>query len=117
MDYELILCKCWFSTAKVVIAYPTLVPVVLEMFESLKVPEEEARKRIIIAGWGLQDKGPSGFIQMEDLLGRGNIRIPERFDGHMSHETTLLCYSSGTTGKPKGVEVRIRPELIEGAAC
>lgn len=28
----------------------------------------------------------------------------ERFDGAESNETTLLCYSSGTTGLPKGVE-------------
>ena len=76
------------------------------MFELLKVGKSEARKRIVIAGWGLKAKGPAGFLQLEDLLGKGSIDEPENFDGPLCHETTLLCYSSGTTGKPKGVEVR-----------
>ena len=88
----------------------------LKTFELLKVPQEEARKRIIIAGWGLKDKGPSGLLQLEDLLGKGSIRKPENFNGTASNETTLLCYSSGTTGKPKGVEVRFREPFMAEAS-
>nr|WBR81425.1 4-coumaroyl-CoA ligase [Sanghuangporus baumii] len=92
------------SGASLVITYPALLPVVLKMFEHLKIDAKQARQRIVIAGWGLKDKGPKGFIQMEDLLGTGRLENEERFDGPLANETTLLCYSSGTTGKPKGVE-------------
>ena len=92
------------SCAKAVLVHPALVPVVVAMFKHLQVDPRDAQKRIIIAGWGLDDKGPSGFLQAEQLLGKGTMS-PERFDGELSNETVLLCYSSGTTGKPKGVEV------------
>ena len=97
----------FLSGASIVITYPALLPVVLKMFESLGIDAKQARQRIVIAGWGLSDKGPKGFIQMEDLLGTGSLEKEERFDGPLAHETTLLCYSSGTTGKPKGVEVSV----------
>lgn len=93
------------SCAKVVLVHPALLPVVVEMFQHLKVDPRDAQKRIIVAGWGLDTKAPKGFLQLEDLLGKGATK-PERFDGVLSNETVLLCYSSGTTGKPKGVEVR-----------
>ncbi|KAL5530601.1 hypothetical protein ACEPAF_6859 [Sanghuangporus sanghuang] len=96
------------SGASLVITYPALLPVVLKMFESLEMDAKQARQRIVIAGWGLKDKGPKGFIQMEDLLGTGRLENEERFDGPLANETTLLCYSSGTTGKPKGVETTHR---------
>ncbi|KAF9039471.1 AMP binding protein [Hymenopellis radicata] len=35
----------------------------------------------------------------------GSLQKEELFDGRAAHETAVLCYSSGTTGKPKGVEV------------
>ncbi|KAL5527262.1 hypothetical protein ACEPAG_6053 [Sanghuangporus baumii] len=96
------------SGASFVITYPALLPVVLKMFESLKIDAKQARERIVIAGWGLKDKGPKGFNQMEDLLGAGRLENEERFDGPLANETALLCYSSGTTGKPKGVETTHR---------
>lgn len=83
------------------------------MFELLKVDSLEARRRIVIAGWGLEDKGPSGFVQMDNLLEKGSIGEAEKFNGPLSHETALLCYSSGTTGKPKGVEVCRSFELTQ----
>lgn len=92
------------SCAKLVLVHPALLPVAVDMFKLLKVDPRDAQKRIIVAGWGLDSKGPSGFLQVEQLLGKGTLQ-PERFDGDLSNETVLLCYSSGTTGKPKGVEV------------
>nr|AIZ77406.1 4-coumarate:CoA ligase [Inonotus obliquus] len=83
------------SGARVVITYPALLPVVLKMFELLKVDAKRARQKIIVAGWGLKDKGPKGFVQMEDLLGTGRLEVEEKFDGPLANETTLLCYSSG----------------------
>lgn len=75
------------------------------MFESLKIDAKEAQKRIVIIGYNHEDKGPAGFLQLEELLGKGSIDSEERFDGADANATALLCYSSGTTGKPKGVEV------------
>ncbi|KIK67058.1 hypothetical protein GYMLUDRAFT_37097 [Collybiopsis luxurians FD-317 M1] len=47
----------------------------------------------------------SGLTKMEDLLRFGKLEREERFDGvDAERETVFLCYSSGTTGKPKGVE-------------
>ena len=43
---------------------------------------------------------------MHDLLGKGKLVQEEKFPGEQANETILLCYSSGTTGKPKGVEAR-----------
>lgn len=95
------------SCAKVVFVHPALIKTVTDMFKLLKVGFKEARSRIIILGFGLDNKGPSGFLQMEKLFGKGQLVQEEKFDGELSNETCLLCYSSGTTGKPKGVEVRI----------
>lgn len=93
------------STAKVVFAHPSLVEVAIAMFKNVKVGIKEAKKRIIVMNYGLDEKGPKGFMQMTQLLGKGQLVQEERFDGDLSNETVLLCYSSGTTGKPKGVEV------------
>ena len=50
-------------------------------------------------------KGIPGLVKMEDLLRHGKLEREERFDGvDAERETAFLCYSSGTTGKPKGVE-------------
>lgn len=38
-----------------------------------------------------------------ELMG-GEPSEPERFEGDQVHESVFLCYSSGTTGLPKGVE-------------
>jgi len=94
------------SGAKVVFVHPLFVPGVLTMLKASGVSKEEARKRIIVMGVGDKDATAKGFIHMDDLLGKGRLSAAERFDGSLSNETVLLCYSSGTTGVPKGVEVR-----------
>ena len=94
------------SGAKVVFTHPTFVPVVLTMLGASGVSKEEARKRIVVMGVGDRNATAKGFIHMDDLLGKGSLSVGERFDGPLSNETVYLCYSSGTTGKPKGVEVR-----------
>ena len=94
------------SRAKVVFAHPVSVPAVFTMLEASGLSKEEARKRIIVMGVGDEDATAKGFIHMDDLVGKGRLSAAERFDGPLSNETMYLCYSSGTTGKPKGVEVR-----------
>lgn len=95
------------SGAKVVFAHPALVPAVVTMLEANGVGKEQAKKRIIIMGVGDKEMTAKGLIHMDDLMGKGNLTTAERFDGPLSSETVFLCYSSGTTGKPKGVEVRL----------
>ena len=95
------------SGAKVVFTNRALVPVVFGMLEKNGVSEEEARKRIVVMGVGDRDATADGLIHMDDLRGKGSRAVAERFDGPLSNETVYLCYSSGTTGKPKGVEVSL----------
>ena len=95
------------STAKAVFTHPTFVHTILTMLEASGIRKKEARKRIIIMGVGDKDVTAKGFIHMDDLLGKGILGAAERFDGPLSDETVLICYSSGTTGKPKGVEVGV----------
>ena len=95
------------SRAKVVFAHPASVPAVVAMLEANGMSKEEARKRIIVMGVGDKKETARGFIHMDDLLGKGSLSAAERFDGSLANETVYLCYSSGTTGRSKGVEVRL----------
>ncbi|EKM53456.1 uncharacterized protein PHACADRAFT_125215 [Phanerochaete carnosa HHB-10118-sp] len=91
------------SGAKVVFVHPALLPVVLEMFKNLDFDLTAARRRIIIADWPARDPISNDYIRMQDLLYKGRFFMEEKFPGELANETALLCYSSGTTGKPKGV--------------
>jgi len=92
------------SGAKAAFVHPTLLPTAMAMFELAKVDARDVPKRIITADW---DESPSskGLIRLDDLLGKGKLGQEEKFPGSQSNETVYLCYSSGTTGQPKGVEV------------
>ena len=98
------------SGAKAMFVQPALLPVALEMFKLLNMSLAEAKRRIIIADFGVAP-APSfkEHIVLTDLFGRGRLHEEEKFPGDLAHETTLLCYSSGTTGKSKGVEVKLFP--------
>jgi long-subunit acyl-CoA synthetase (AMP-forming) len=52
-------------------------------------------------------KGTEKYTQLDSLLHSGKFDKEERFDGELSNETVYLCYSSGTTGLSKGVEVSL----------
>ncbi|EAU91467.1 AMP binding protein [Coprinopsis cinerea okayama7 len=93
------------------------IPVVLEMFKSLGVSSAEAQKRIIVMTTSLHwAGGPTipvspaarGLTTVASLLQLGTLEAEEKFDGELANETAYLCYSSGTTGKPKGVETTHR---------
>ncbi|KJA18782.1 hypothetical protein HYPSUDRAFT_144499 [Hypholoma sublateritium FD-334 SS-4] len=74
----------------------------------------DADARIVVLRAGLEWAGgpaapraadSAALLSAADILGRGELEEEERFDGPaMAGETVYLCYSSGTTGKPKGVE-------------
>ncbi|KIY68370.1 acetyl-CoA synthetase-like protein [Cylindrobasidium torrendii FP15055 ss-10] len=83
---------------------------VRDMFTAVGLGAEGDKRIIIIDGlrWaGGANVPPSvasaGLVRLEDLLSMGAMESEEIFEGQ-GNETTLLCYSSGTTGKPKGVE-------------
>ena len=94
------------SGAKAVFVQPALLPVALEMFKLLNMSLTEAKQRIIIADFGVP-LAPSfkEYLVLTDLFGKGKLDQEEKFDGAQNQETALLCYSSGTTGRSKGVEV------------
>ncbi|KAG2137178.1 AMP binding protein [Suillus cothurnatus] len=95
--------------AHLVFVHPSLVGTALTMLRSLGCSEQEIRSRVIVAGvqWitGAKDVSvPSDLVAITQLLGRGELKEEVSFDGERSNETVYLCYSSGTTGHPKGVE-------------
>jgi acyl-CoA synthetase (AMP-forming)/AMP-acid ligase II len=93
------------SRASLILSHPDLVQTVLDMFEQIGVSPADAKKRIVLATWGFAGTVPSGYVTMDDLLGKGAVAHEERFDGQDAHQTAMCCYSSGTTSLPKGVEV------------
>jgi len=97
------------SGSKVMIVSSLLVHNALVMFKLLKISPEDALSRMIIYSDGENVQLQRGFklTRYEDLSTRGILSKEEPFDGKLSNETALLCYSSGTSGKPKGVEVNI----------
>ncbi|KAJ7108782.1 AMP binding protein [Mycena epipterygia] len=101
------------SRAKLLITTEEGISTARAMFVELGVPKQEGDKRIIVLGRDLRWAGgpgakrsaeAAGLLTMEDLLKGGKMNQEEKFDGALSNETVYLCYSSGTTGKPKGVE-------------
>ncbi|KAJ7199315.1 AMP binding protein [Mycena haematopus] len=98
------------SRAKLVITTDAGIKTVREMFVQLGVGKKDGDERMVIVGRDLQWAGgpsakphadASGLLTMEALLKGGKLGREENFDGALSNETAFICYSSGTTGKPK----------------
>ncbi|THH30875.1 hypothetical protein EUX98_g3326 [Antrodiella citrinella] len=104
------------SMSKMVIVHPLMLQVVLEMFKHMNVRDHEVRKRVIIADYGMA-RAPhtKQFANIDDLLGKGRLQTEEKFDGHLSNDVAFLCYSSGTTGNPKGVMTTHRNVIAQVA--
>lgn len=96
--------------AHLIFVHPSLVGTVQTMLKSLGCSEQEIRSRVIVAGvqWitGAKDASvpDDQLVPINQLLGRGELTEEVSFDSERSNETVYLCYSSGTTGQPKGVE-------------
>jgi len=95
------------SGSKVMIVSSSLVHTALGVFKLLNLSPEDALRKIVVYsdGENLQLLKGFKFIRYEDLSARGLLSKEEPFCGQLSYETALLCYSSGTSGKSKGVEV------------
>jgi 4-coumarate--CoA ligase len=92
------------SGSKILFVHPTLVSVAREAMGDRDLPLIR-----IDCEWltGVPDQGEKEGLSVYDLFSESGGRTwePERFSGVDFNETVLMCYSSGTTGKPKGVQV------------
>ncbi|KAF8586520.1 AMP binding protein [Ramaria rubella] len=91
------------SGAYYIFVHPALLGTANETLKLMKVPDAEAKKRIVLMG--PVGAGMESWQRADDLLGKGQLEREEPFDGPAAHETVFLCYSSGTTSKSKGVEL------------
>ncbi|KAF7319145.1 AMP binding protein [Mycena chlorophos] len=99
------------SGAQLILVAESLVAVVVDaLTKELGMSPAEAGKRIVVVPEDLSWAGGPAVVRTDrrltfvDLLALGTLEKEESFDGVADKETVLLCYSSGTTGKPKGVE-------------
>ncbi|KAF8217933.1 AMP binding protein [Mycena galopus ATCC 62051] len=101
------------SGAKLVLTAEEGISTVQAMFAEMGLSKADANHKIVVLGSDLRwAGGPAatrhpegvGLSFLEDLISRGILEKEETFDGAAAHETIYLCYSSGTTGNPKGVE-------------
>ncbi|KAK0494751.1 AMP binding protein [Armillaria luteobubalina] len=82
-------------------------PTVREMFKTIGVSEGDKillfSNSLSWAGGPDAPRSPrtAGLLRIDDLLSLGQLKEEEKFEGDLAQETVFLCYSSGTTGKPK----------------
>ncbi|KIJ38473.1 hypothetical protein M422DRAFT_231207 [Sphaerobolus stellatus SS14] len=88
-----------------IFAHSSTIERIEKTFRLMNVADLEGKERIITLGDLPQDPGVPGYRSIRDLLGLEQLACEERFDQSDCHETALICYSSGTTSKPKGVEL------------
>lgn len=95
------------SGAAVALVHPTLVPIALDVLTRVGYSADEARARCVVLDYaGLSGvPAPKGHATLDGLLTHGTLVEEARFDGRDADETAFLCYSSGTTGRAKGVMV------------
>jgi fatty-acyl-CoA synthase len=73
--------------------------VLLPLFEKFKSAINVTN--VIVIGQG-KDPLPNGYLNYEDVLASGDASKFEPFEAD-EYSAACLCYTSGTTGKPKGV--------------
>lgn len=100
----------WNDTKpKYIIASSSLVHVALKVLELAGVRPEDAARRIVVFTDGVSAEPLPALplISYEDVTNKGKLKEEEKFSGEEAEKTALICYSSGTGGMPKGVQVQI----------
>lgn len=59
---------------------------------------------------------PEGYLNYEDVVAGGNEALFEPFEGD-EYSAAFMCYTSGTTGKPKGVLYSHRSIMLHAMYC
>jgi len=86
--------------------------VLLPLFEKFK-SAINVKKVIVIAQTG--EPIPSQYLNYEEVVASGVESMFEPFEGD-EHTAALMCYTSGTTGKPKGVLYSHRSIVLHAMA-
>ncbi|TIB32824.1 hypothetical protein E3P84_02411 [Wallemia ichthyophaga] len=88
------------SNVSLVFAHPDNIPLTKQILSEIGWSETKINQRLISA----TDSNSSGCLSYSQLfIPDRQFGIPEKFDGQSTHETAVMCYSSGTTGLSKGV--------------
>ncbi|EKM61768.1 uncharacterized protein PHACADRAFT_204921 [Phanerochaete carnosa HHB-10118-sp] len=99
------------SDTEHILAHPSAMPLALETLRSLGYSEDEIKRRVIIVAPNSEvpsEYRTGSWINLDRLDCTPVPCIPERFDDDASEATTLIYFSSGTTGLSKGVELSHR---------
>ncbi len=82
--------------------------VLLPLFEKFK-SEIVVSKVIVIPQ--TEEPLPEGYLNYEDVVASGDESLFEPFEGD-EYTAAFMCYTSGTTGKPKGILYSHRSILL-----
>ncbi|MEM9305206.1 MAG: long-chain fatty acid--CoA ligase [Pseudomonadota bacterium] len=89
---------------------PTLLPLVERIADKLPT-----LRQIIVAGGAVPDSALPNLVAWEDFIGGASEDF--RFPALDEREASSLCYTSGTTGNPKGVLYSHRSTVLHAMAC
>ncbi len=87
--------------------------VLLPLFEKFK-SNVKVSKVIVIPQTG--EPIPQGYLNYEDVVAGGDAALFKAFEGD-ENTAAFMCYTSGTTGKPKGVLYSHRSVVLHAMAC
>jgi fatty-acyl-CoA synthase len=94
---------------KIIIVDQVLLPL-LEKFKSKISPSS------IIVIPQINQPIPDGYLSYEDVVASGDASQFEPFEGD-EYSAASMCYTSGTTGKPKGVLYSHRSIMLHSMSC
>ena len=90
----------------------SLLPIFLPL-----VPTFTTVKHLVVMDDGAEHEVPGDdprWLDYEELLAAAE---PAEFHAHEEHRAAAMCYTSGTTGNPKGVVYSHRSQVLHGLMC